>query len=155
MLRLVLAVSALGAAFLSGASIAAPADSSSQVGALAEEAKAVAPLFHSELVARFLGGVATLPRVDPRTVYCDSARTHCWTDAEAAALPDSQRTRLAMLLWLARNSLATRTVAASGASRNNAGFCTSQSASTEFCWELGGFVRAARLSCFFTAMTAS
>jgi hypothetical protein len=73
---------------------AAAVDSTSQVAVLAAEAKAVAPLYRSKLVADFLGAVKTLPRVEPRTIYCDSSRTHCWTEAEAAALPDTQRARL-------------------------------------------------------------
>jgi hypothetical protein len=94
MLRPAVVALALLAVTSPNTSLAAPTDSTSQVAVLAEEARAVAPLFRSELVARFLRGVADLPRVESRTVYCDSARTRCWTDAEAAALPDTQRTRL-------------------------------------------------------------
>lgn len=53
------------------------------------------PLFRSKLVGAFLDAVPELPRVTPRTVLCDSARTRCWTEAEAAALPDTLRARLA------------------------------------------------------------
>src|SRR5262245_61573195 len=73
---------------------AAPTDSTSQVAVLMGEAKAVAPLFKTKLVGDFLAGVKGLPRVAPRNVFCDSSRTHCWADTEAAALPDSQRARL-------------------------------------------------------------
>ena len=74
--------------------IAAPPDSTSQVAVLATEAKAVGPLFRSKVVAGFLAGVKNLPRVEPRTILCDSARTRCWTAAESTALPDTQRARL-------------------------------------------------------------
>ncbi|HET9326819.1 MAG TPA: hypothetical protein VFQ05_08615 [Candidatus Eisenbacteria bacterium] len=74
--------------------IAAPPDSTSQVAVLATEAKAVGPLFRSKLVAGFLAGVKNLPRVEPRTILCDSARTRCWTEGESTALPDTQRARL-------------------------------------------------------------
>ena len=92
MLRsLVLIASCLVAA--SSAAWAAP-DSTSQIAALAREAKAVRPLFRSKLVGAFLDAVPSLPRVAPRVVLCDSARTRCWTEAEASALPDTQRARL-------------------------------------------------------------
>lgn len=75
--------------------LASPAATdSSQVAALAREAQAVRPLFHSKLVNGFLDAVPALPHVETRTVYCDSSRTHCWTAAEAAALPDTQRAGL-------------------------------------------------------------
>lgn len=74
--------------------VAAPAPDSSQVAALAREAQAVRPLFHSKLVAGFLDAVPSLPHVATRTIFCDSSRTHCWTETEAAALPDTQRARL-------------------------------------------------------------
>ena len=72
----------------------ASAASASQVAALTSEAQALRPLFHSKLVGRFLDAVPSLPRIDPRTVSCDSSRTHCWTEAETAALPDTQRAHL-------------------------------------------------------------
>jgi hypothetical protein len=82
-----------GCALAAAPAFAEP-DSTSQVAALAKEAKEVRPLFRSKLVGAFLDAVPSLPRVSPRTVYCDSARTRCWTDAESAALPDTQRARL-------------------------------------------------------------
>src|SRR5262245_42302922 len=80
-------------ATLASSVVAAP-DSTSQVAALTAEAKAIGPLFHSKLVSGFLSGVPSLPRVTPRTILCDSSRTHCWTEIEVAALPDTQRARL-------------------------------------------------------------
>lgn len=75
------------------AAAAAP-DSASPVAALRAEADSLRPLFRSPLVTKFLKGTARLPEVAPRTVYCDSARIRCWTQAEAAALPDTMRARL-------------------------------------------------------------
>jgi hypothetical protein len=65
-----------------------------QVGVLTTEAASLRPLFHSPLVAAFLDAVPSLPHITPRTVLCDSSRTHYWTETEAAALPDTQRARL-------------------------------------------------------------
>jgi len=92
MLRRMLTITA--ACLLTSPAFAAAPDSTSQLAALAAEAKTVGPLFHSKLVADFLGAVRNLPHVEPRTVFCDSSRTHCWTEAESAALPDTQRARL-------------------------------------------------------------
>jgi hypothetical protein len=93
MLRSVLAT--VAACLLLGATaFAAPPDSTSQVAVLAAEAKALGPLSHSKLVSDFLGAVKNLPRMEPRTVFCDSSRTHCWTETESAALPETQRARL-------------------------------------------------------------
>jgi len=88
--------SMLGAACLALAatSNALSPDSTSQVDILVEEARAVRPLFRSPLVMAFLDATVRLPHVAPRTVLCDSARTHCWNEAEAAALPDTTRGRL-------------------------------------------------------------
>ena len=61
---------------------------------MAREARALRPLVRSRLANGFLDAVSSLPRIAPRTVYCDSSRTRCWTEAEAAALPDTQRARL-------------------------------------------------------------
>ena len=72
----------------------APPDSTTEVAVLAGEAAALRPLFHSRLVSGFLGAVPSLPRIRPRTVYCDSSRLRCWTEAETAALPDTQRAHL-------------------------------------------------------------
>jgi hypothetical protein len=72
---------------------AAPADTT-QVGALTAEAASLRPLFHSPLVTRFLDAVPSLPHEAPRTILCDSSRTRCWSEAEAAALPDTQRAHL-------------------------------------------------------------
>src|SRR5262245_61791633 len=79
---------------LAATSFAAPPDSTSQVDVLAQEARAVRPQFRSPLVMAFLDATGRLPRVAPRTVLCDSARTRCWNEAEAAAIPDTMRARL-------------------------------------------------------------
>lgn len=75
------------------AAAAVPADTT-QVGALTAEAAVVRPLFRSPVVAAFLDAVPRLPHVAPRTVLCDSARTRCWNEGEAAVIPDTMRTRL-------------------------------------------------------------
>jgi hypothetical protein len=79
---------------LSATSVAAAPADTTQVGALTAEAASIRPLFHSPLVMRFLDAVPSLPHEAPRVVLCDSARTHCWSEAEAAALQDTQRARL-------------------------------------------------------------
>jgi hypothetical protein len=66
-------------------------DTSSTLRDLATEARASAPLFHSRLVADFLGGVSRLPTVAPRTVAFDSARTRYWSASEYASLSESVR----------------------------------------------------------------
>jgi hypothetical protein len=66
----------------------------SRVQQLQEEARALAPLVKTALAREFLAAVPKLPRVEPRTIYRDSARTHVWTAREAAALPDSTRAKL-------------------------------------------------------------
>src|SRR5258706_7710917 len=76
------------------AALAAESGTASPVTQLRAEAVSLRPLFRSQLVARFLAGTAQLPEVAPRTVYCDSARTRCWTPAQAAGLPDTMRARL-------------------------------------------------------------
>ena len=73
---------------------AGAAPDTSQVAVLQSEAQALRPLFRSRLVAGFLEGTRTLPHIAPRTVLCDSARTRCWTDSQATALPDTMRARL-------------------------------------------------------------
>jgi hypothetical protein len=75
-------------------SVAHAAAAPSRVQQLREEARALAPLVHTALARDFLGAVPWLPHVEPRTVYRDSARTRAWTAREAAALPDSVRSRL-------------------------------------------------------------
>ena len=66
----------------------------SRVQQLQEEARALAPLVKTALARDFLAAVPKLPRVEPRTIYRDSARTHVWTAREAAVLPDSTRAKL-------------------------------------------------------------
>ncbi len=76
---------------------AAPAlaqDDSSRVTKLRQEADALAPLVRTPLARDFLAAVPKLPRVAPRTVYRDSARTRAWSEREALALPDSVRAKL-------------------------------------------------------------
>lgn len=73
---------------------AAVPDSTSPVVELRAEATALRPLFRSPLVRAFLDGTALLPEVETRTVYCDSARTRCWTESEATDLPDTLRAGL-------------------------------------------------------------
>jgi hypothetical protein len=85
-----LAISAAAATVV----VAAEPDSTSAVAELRNEAEALRPLFHSVLVTRFLAGTSRLPSIAPRTVYCDSGRTRCWTQAEATKLPDTLRARL-------------------------------------------------------------
>jgi len=64
------------------------------VGAIRSEARAVAPLAHSALARSFLRAADALPHIATRIVYVDSSRAHAWTEAEAAALPDTTRARL-------------------------------------------------------------
>ena len=79
---------------LAAPTYAAAPDSTSQVSVLGAEATALRPLFRSALARAFLDATPRLPRIEPRVVFCDSARTRCWTAAEAAALPDTLRARL-------------------------------------------------------------
>ena len=77
------------------ATLATPAiTDSSHVATLTREAISLRPLFHSHAVRGFLDAVPSLPHVETRTIYCDSARTYCLTGAQAAAVPDSQRAHL-------------------------------------------------------------
>lgn len=69
-------------------------DSASPVARLQAEAAALRPLFRTAVVGSFLDAAAKLPRIEPRTIFCDSARTRCWTSAEVEALPDTLRARL-------------------------------------------------------------
>jgi hypothetical protein len=66
----------------------------SRVSELESEAKALAPLVRTPLAREFLSAVPRLPRIPPRTVYRDSARTRAWTAREAEQLADSMRARL-------------------------------------------------------------
>lgn len=64
------------------------------VAKLRTEAAALRPLVSSALAKSFLAATAALPRTTPRTVWRDSARTRAWSDAQAQALPDSERAKL-------------------------------------------------------------
>jgi hypothetical protein len=66
----------------------------SRVTQLQEEAKALGPLYRTPLVRDFLAAAPKLPRVQPRTIYRDSTRTHAWSAHAAALLPDSVRSKL-------------------------------------------------------------
>ena len=70
------------------------APDTSALGRLRADASALRPLIRSRLALDFLAATDSLPRVTPRVVWRDSARTRAWTDAEARALPDSTRARL-------------------------------------------------------------
>jgi len=85
----------IGTALLARAGLAAAArPDTSAVGLLRAEAEALRPLAHSTLARQFLSATAGLPKVATRVVWADSARTHAWTDTEAAALADSTKSRL-------------------------------------------------------------
>lgn len=73
---------------------AADVDVPSRVDQLQQEAKALAPLVRTPLARTFLDAVPRLPRITPRTLYRDSARTRAWSAREAAALPDTVRAKL-------------------------------------------------------------
>ena len=75
------------------AAIAAPADTTA-LGLLRADADSLRTLVRSPLGRAFLAVTAELPRITPRVVWRDSARTAAWTDAEAGSLPDSLRSRL-------------------------------------------------------------
>ncbi|HZI93483.1 MAG TPA: hypothetical protein VFE84_04510 [Patescibacteria group bacterium] len=62
--------------------------------AIRKEAAALEPLAKSDLVRRFLGATASLPDIAPRRLLRDQAKTHYYTPAEAAALPEAQRKAL-------------------------------------------------------------
>lgn len=64
------------------------------VAKLQAEAAALRPLVTSRLARDFLDATAHLPRVEPRTVWRDSARTKAWSDEAALALPESVRAKL-------------------------------------------------------------
>ncbi|MBK7369635.1 MAG: hypothetical protein IPJ04_17610 [Candidatus Eisenbacteria bacterium] len=90
-LRVVLAAFA-ALVFVAPAAVADEAPS--HLAKLAEQANALQPLVRTTLARDFLAQVPKLPRIAPRTVYRDSARTRAWSASEAAALPDSTRTKL-------------------------------------------------------------
>jgi hypothetical protein len=69
-------------------------DSASAVAEIQASARQLAPLVRSKLARDFLAASARLPRIAPRVILHDSARTHYYWESEAAALPDSQRARL-------------------------------------------------------------
>lgn len=72
----------------------APADTSA-VGQIRADAVKARATVKSKLALAFLDATATaLPHVAPRTVSYDSSRTHYYWEPEAAALPDSVRSKL-------------------------------------------------------------
>lgn len=79
------------AASAAAADSAAPPD---PVARLRADAVALRPLVTSALARDFLAATAHLPRTTPRTIWRDSSRTKAWSDAQAQALPDSERARL-------------------------------------------------------------
>jgi hypothetical protein len=85
----------LGGCFAAGlAHASAPADTSTTLKALREEAVALRALHQTPLVRDFLAATDRLPTVAPRTVAFDSARTRYWTPTELAALPEAERAAL-------------------------------------------------------------
>jgi hypothetical protein len=81
-------------ALLAVAIVANADEPPSRLFELQMEAKALSPLVRTSLARDFLAAVPKLPHIEPRTVYRDSARTRAWTEREAAALPDSTRSKL-------------------------------------------------------------
>src|SRR5262245_4560872 len=71
-----------------------PAKPGEMVAQLREEAKALAPLIESHWVQEFLRATERLPEIAPRTVRFDEAKTHFYSEAEAAALPSAERDAL-------------------------------------------------------------
>ncbi|MCC6652805.1 MAG: hypothetical protein IT348_16755 [Candidatus Eisenbacteria bacterium] len=88
------AAPAVFAALLFLAPAAVADEAPSHLATLAEQARALQPLTRTVVARDFLAQVPQLPRITPRTVYRDSARTRAWSAREAAALPDSVRARL-------------------------------------------------------------
>jgi SAM-dependent methyltransferase len=85
----------IGTALLARAGFAAAAEpDTSAAGILRSEAEALRPLAHSTLARQFLAATSGVPTVATRVVWTDSTRTHAWTDAEAALLADTTRSRL-------------------------------------------------------------
>jgi len=75
---------------------AAPAiaqEDTTAVGAIRARRRPPHRLASSSLGKSFLAATAWLPHVAPRVVWVDSARTHAWNEAEAAALADTTRAR--------------------------------------------------------------
>jgi SAM-dependent methyltransferase len=66
----------------------------SAVATIRKEAAALEPLAKSDLVRRFLKATASLPDITPRRLLRDETKTHYYTPAEAAALPEEQRKAL-------------------------------------------------------------
>jgi len=71
-----------------------PAARDSVLEQIQKDATALLPQVKAAWVRRFLLATSTLPSIEPRTVYHDSARTRYWTVAEVAALSDSDRSKL-------------------------------------------------------------
>ena len=59
-----------------------------------KDAAVLIPHLRAAWVHRFLLATSELPPIEPRTVYHDSTRTRYWTATEAAALPDSEKSKL-------------------------------------------------------------
>lgn len=93
MTRLRMASAAL-ALMMFAASARAADTAPSHLATLAAQADSLRPLVRTALARDFLAQVPKLPRIAPRTVYRDSARTRAWSTREAAALPDSTRAKL-------------------------------------------------------------
>lgn len=83
---------------LTSAALAAPraAVDTSAAGKIRSDAKALEPLMTSKLARKFLAATADLPNVAPRTIRFDSSRTHYYSEAEAAKLPEPERAPLIM-----------------------------------------------------------
>jgi hypothetical protein len=75
----------------------ATAPTTSVVGRLQREARALHPLVKTPWVHRFLDATARLPAVAPRVLYHDKDKEHYFTEAEAAALPEAERAALTRL----------------------------------------------------------
>jgi SAM-dependent methyltransferase len=67
---------------------------SAAIQELRAQGKALEPLVRTDAARRFLRAVAALPPIAPRTILVDAARTTALTEAEAAGLPESERTAL-------------------------------------------------------------
>ncbi len=66
----------------------------SVVAMLTRDAVAVAPLFATPVVERFLAAAPLLPAPRARTVWRDSAATAYWNEEDVTVLPDTARARL-------------------------------------------------------------
>ena len=78
---------------IAAAASPSPADTSSTLKTLREEAQALRPLFPSKLVQDFLDGVQRLPSPGPRAISFDSSRTRFYNATAFAALPETARAR--------------------------------------------------------------